>query len=137
MTSLYQNDRIKALVNIGHGEGYGLPIFEAAYNGLPVVSGGWSGQLDFLTHKGKDMYAKVNHTLQPVQQEAVWPGVIEKDSMWAFADQGSYKMTLRKMKKEHAKYKRKANKLKTIIENDFTSDNMYAQFMSHLNTNKE
>ena len=137
MTSLYQNDKIKALINIGHGEGYGLPIFEAAYNALPVVSVGWSGQLDFLTHKGKNMFAEVNYTLRPVQQEAVWPGVIEKDSMWAYADQGSYKMTLRKVKKEYAKYKRKAEKLKTIIEKDFISEDLHSQFMSHLNNNTE
>ena len=132
MTSLYQNDKIKALVNIGHGEGYGLPIFEAAYNALPVVSVGWSGQLDFLTQKGKNMFAEVNYTLQPVQPQAVWPGVIEKDSMWAYADQGSYKMTLRKMKKEYAKNKRRAEKLKTIIEKEFTSEKMYEQFANHV-----
>ena len=132
MTSLYQNDNIKALVNIGHGEGYGLPIFEAAYNALPVVSVGWSGQLDFLTQKGKNMFAEVNYTLQPVQPQAVWPGVIEKDSMWAYADQGSYKMTLRKMKKEYAKNKRRAEKLKTIIEKEFTSEKMYEQFANHV-----
>ena len=48
MHSLYQDDKIHALVAIPHGEGFGLPIFEAAYSGMPIVSIGWSGQCDFL-----------------------------------------------------------------------------------------
>ena len=39
---------ILSLINIGHGEGYGLPMFEAAYSGLPVITCGWGGQCDFL-----------------------------------------------------------------------------------------
>ena len=48
MNGLYQNSKIKALISTAHGEGYGLPLFEAAYNGLPTVVVGWSGQRDFL-----------------------------------------------------------------------------------------
>ena len=132
MTSLYQNKKIKALINIAHGEGYGLPIFEAAYNGLPVITVGYSGQLDFLKHNGKDMYAKVNHVLQPIQQEAVWPGVLEAKSKWAFAEQGSYKMTLRKVRKDYAKHKRQATKLKEIIVNKYTEDALYEQFCNSI-----
>ena len=35
---LYINPKIKAIVNFGHGEGFGLPLFEAAYSGLPVIA---------------------------------------------------------------------------------------------------
>ena len=30
MTGLYNNDKIKGMINIAHGEGFGLPLFEAA-----------------------------------------------------------------------------------------------------------
>ncbi len=45
--SLYLHPQIKAFVSLPHGEGFGLPLFEAAYSALPVVTVGWSGQLDF------------------------------------------------------------------------------------------
>ena len=42
MHSLYHNHQINAFVSFAHGEGFGLPIFEAAYSGLPVVATGRS-----------------------------------------------------------------------------------------------
>ena len=128
MTGLYQNEKIKGMVNIAHGEGFGLPMFEAAREGLPITTIGWSGQLDFLHHDGKDYFNKVDYTMQPIQQEAVWPGVLEKDCMWAFANQGSYKMALRKAFKNYDKMKTRAEELKALIDNKFSDVNLYELF---------
>ena len=56
MRGLYEHDKIKAMVNISHGEGFGLPLFEAARLGLPIISIGWSGQTDFLDNKSHLLY---------------------------------------------------------------------------------
>ena len=128
MTGLYQNDKIKGMINIAHGEGFGLPMFEAAREGLPITTIGWSGQLDFLHHDGKDYFNKVNYTLQPIQQEAHWPGVLEKDAMWANAEQGSYKMALRKALKGYDKMKNRALELKKIIDTKFSNEVLYEIF---------
>ena len=137
MTELYNNDKIKGMINIAHGEGFGLPMFEAAREGLPITTIGWSGQLDFLHHDGKDYFNKVDYSLQPIQPQAVWPGVLEKDAMWANADQGSYKMALRKAFKGYDKMKARAEELKTLVNDKFSDENLFELFCIQINGKQE
>jgi hypothetical protein len=132
MAGLYQNPKIKALINIAHGEGFGLPMFEAAYNELPIITIGWSGQLDYLFHDGRKFFSDVKYTMQPIQREAVWPGVVDENSMWAYADQGAYKMKLRDMYKKHSKHLKRSKELKKIILENFTEEEMYSKFCDSL-----
>jgi glycosyltransferase involved in cell wall biosynthesis len=128
MQWLYEHEKINALVNIAHGEGFGLPMFEAARAGMPIVTVPWSGQMDFLSHNGKSYFQEVDYTIRPVQPQAVWDGVVQQDSMWAFADQGSYKMTLRKTLKSKNRVKETAEELKALIEQKFNTDELYENF---------
>ena len=129
MQSLYEHPQIKAFVNIAHGEGFGLPLFDAAAAGLPIITIGWSGQKDFLYKDGKEMFLPVDYTLKPVQQQAVWPGVIEKESKWAYANQSSYKRALREVRKNYTTYKEQALELKEWVNTKFTEENQYEQFV--------
>jgi glycosyltransferase involved in cell wall biosynthesis len=96
MHSVYTHDKVSALVSLTHGEGFGLPLFEAAYTGLPVICTGWSGQLDFLVdEEGKNNYYNVGFDLSKVQPEVVWDGVLIADSMWSYAREASTKEKMR------------------------------------------
>tara|TARA_Y100001937_G_C7133004_1_gene338549 strand:+ start:1214 stop:2458 length:1245 start_codon:yes stop_codon:yes gene_type:complete len=128
MTSLYSNPKITALVNISHGEGFGLPIYEAARESLPIITCGWSGQLDILHHGEKGYFKSVDYTLRPVQQQARWNGVIEEDAMWAFADQGSYKMALRYVAKNKSELKEQSAKLKDLVLEKFSDEKLFDLF---------
>ena len=132
MTWLYQHDKVKNMINIAHGEGFGLPMYEAAREGLPVTTIGWSGQVDFLHHNGKDYYNKVDFTIQPIQQEAQWPGVLEPDSMWAYAEQGSFKMALRKAYKNHDDFKKLALELKEHVDEKFSDEVLFKHFVDQI-----
>ena len=129
MQSLYTHPQIKSFINIAHGEGFGLPIFDAAAAGLPIITIGWSGQKDFLYKDGKEMFVPVEYNLKPVQQQAVWPGVIEAESKWAFPNQASYKRAIREMKKNYSNYKERALELKDWINSTFTEESQYQQFV--------
>ena len=131
---LYEHPTMKAMINIGHGEGYGLPLFEAAYHGLPLVTTTWSGQMDFIckpNKKGKQVprVVKVDYDLKEVQKEAVWKGVIQSDSKWAFAKENSYKRALKDLLDKEEHYRKEALALKNHILENFTEEKLYNEFL--------
>tara|TARA_R100001079_G_scaffold966_1_gene645 strand:- start:38280 stop:39542 length:1263 start_codon:yes stop_codon:yes gene_type:complete len=137
MHSLYKHKKVKALVSLTHGEGFGLPLFESAYCGLPVVATDWSGHLDFLykptkskngKSKTKPHFARIEYSLQPIHPSAVWKGVLQADSMWAYPQQGSYKMKLRQVYKDYGRFKSQAKKLQTWIVKNFEEQKQYDCF---------
>tara|TARA_R100000900_G_scaffold146103_2_gene134383 strand:- start:1198 stop:2448 length:1251 start_codon:yes stop_codon:yes gene_type:complete len=96
MHQMYLHPKIRAAVSLTHGEGFGLPLFEAAYMDVPVVATGWSGQLDFLCDENGDRnFYDVSYDLQPVPEQTVWDGVIVKDSMWAYPREISARQQMR------------------------------------------
>ena len=138
MASLYTHPKVKALVSLSHGEGFGLPVFEAAGYGLPVITTEWSGPTDFMycpnkEGKVKPHFARVDFTLGPVQPEAVWNGVIEKDTMWAFPIGNSAKSEMRGVYKDWDRYRSGAKRLATHIEKEFAENKIYEQFVNCLN----
>jgi len=141
MTSLYKHKDIKAIVSTTHGEGFGLPLFEAAMNGMPVVAPSWSGHIDFLTApvrttgkvkktKLKELYAKVDYTIQPIQKEAVWKDILVENSMWCYPKEKSFKNQLRNLFKNHGMYKSWAKKLQKHIVSEYEESKILDK-MSH------
>lgn len=136
MAGLYQHPNIAAYVSTSHGEGFGLPVFEAVCNGLPVVSPNWGGVRDFCnipvknkkskSTKYKPMINEIDYQVEPVQQEAVWEGVIEPTAKWCFPEPDSIR---KKMREEINKSSRaRAKKLQTHVLKNFTAEASYKKF---------
>lgn len=140
MSALYRHPKIKAIISLAHGEGFGLPLFEAACNGLPIIAPAWGGQCDFIymkqrKKKGKKireqtvpMISTVEYEIKPVQAEALWEGFIVPDSQWCFPKDFRYKTKLREAVKKHGELKAQALKLQEHILAEFNEEKMYRQF---------
>ena len=48
MNELYNHPKVKAMVSLTKGEGFGRPLLEFSLTGKPIIASGWSGHLDFL-----------------------------------------------------------------------------------------
>ena len=141
MAGLYTHPKIKAIVSTTHGEGYGLPLFEAASHGLPVIATDWSGHLDFLYKsqkqksgkiKNKHMFSRISYTLQNIGEDAVWDGVLVKDSKWAFPEQGSIKMNLEEVYRDHGRFAKRAKELQKWIIKEFSEDSINHKYVEHI-----
>jgi glycosyltransferase involved in cell wall biosynthesis len=136
--SLYKHKDIKCFVTTAHGEGYGLPVFEAAYNGLPIVATDYSGYLDFLYQKRDEdkkpraMFSTVEYLLKPVQQEALMPKIIIEGSKWAYPKENSFKSRIVDVHKDYGRFKKQANELKNIVLEKYSANNIFSQFNSFL-----
>ena len=140
INALYNEPKIKAVVSIAHGEGFGLPLYEAVCNGVPVLAPDWGGQLDFLyapvkNKKGKVKnrahFARVDYDIAPIQQEAVWDGVLQADSKWCFPKEISYRKKLRDIFVNHNRYASQAKKLRKHVLEEFSREKMYKKFADY------
>lgn len=88
ISSLYVHPQIKALVSLTRGEGYGLPILEAAASGLPVIATNWSGHLDFMS-KGK--FIGIDYSLDNVHPSRIDGEIFMPGCKWATPKEDDFK----------------------------------------------
>lgn len=136
--SLYNREDIHAYVTATHGEGYGLPVFEAACAGMPIIATDWSAHTEFLSAplkeggkvKTKKLFAKVDYELKEIPKTAIWKDVLIEGSKWAYPKERSFKEQMRKVYKNYGMYKKWAEVLKLKVVEDFAEDKVLKK-MSH------
>lgn len=117
VASIYRHDQIKALVALTRGEGYGLPILEAAASGLPVVATGWSGHMDFLKH-GK--FVSVYYQLNEVHQSRIDNKIFVKGARWANPSEEDFKKRILKFRESYSIPKEWARDLQKKISEQYS-----------------
>ncbi len=125
MVNLYNHPKIKAFASITHGEGFGLPLLEAAACELPIIATNWSGHLDFLK-RGK--FSAIEYDMKEIPDIAVWDPILIKGSRWAEVKEEDVKKRLKKMVSSYTVPKTWAKELVTDIQSDFNLQVVCQQF---------
>ena len=121
MNKLYNHPKIKCMISLTHGEGFGRPLLEATMTGLPVITTGWSGQLDFLD---ADNSVLLGGELKQVPQSAVWENIVIPESRWFNVDENEVYKIFNYFYKNVKTFKSKSEKLMSINRQKFTLKNM-------------
>mgnify|MGYP003110439073 CR=1 FL=1 len=140
--SLYAHPKVLSMISLTHGEGYGLPLFEAAYNELPIIAPDWSGHMDFLIGKDKKgrnrpLFSNVDFTLSNVQKAAVWKGVVEEDSKWCYPQEYSFKRRLDDAINQKGSHKKRAKLLASQIKENFSEEKMFKKFVDAIDASSQ
>jgi len=131
MNQLYNHPKIKSMISLTHGEGFGRPLLEASMAGLPVAASNWSGQVDFLTQEHSVL---IGGEMSRVPQSAVWENIVIPESSWFIANEEESSKALLYSYYNHEQLKEKANRLSEINRNNFSHDAMTKKLGKILDT---
>ncbi len=125
MNELYNHPKIKSMVSITKGEGFGRPLLEFSMTGKPIVASNWSGHKDFLP---MDKAIMIGGSLTDVHESAA-DSFILKGSKWFTANYNEFAEVLRLVKNDYEKFKEKSEILREENKEKFSMEKMKEVFM--------
>ena len=136
MNSIYNHSKVKAMVNLTKGEGFGRPLLEFSITGKPIISTNWSGQIDFLH---KDFTTLLGGELKPIHPTAQVKDMLIEGSKWFAPNTGEIGGALKGMFENYKNYtdgsKRQAYYSKTnfsLLKMAETLDNILDSNLSEI-----
>ena len=119
MNDLYNHGKVKAMVSLTKGEGFGRPLLEFSLSKKPIIASNWSGHIDFLH---SDYNVLVGGKLTNVHESAVAQNMILAEAQWFTPDDGSVAEAFKNVYSDYKKYlelsKRQAHHAKTNFSFD-------------------
>ena len=124
VNDLYNHPKVKAHVNITHGEGFGRPLLEASISGKPVIASSWSGHLDFLNSKQSVL---VSGQMVDVPKSSFPENMRIEGAQWFTADYQQVSSYMKDVFKNYRKYSNNSMKLGKINQSLFSLKKMTAE----------
>lgn len=121
IAGLYTHPKIKALVSLTRGEGFGLPLLEAAVCGLPVIATDWSAHTEFL-NKGK--FIKVDYSLVEIDKTRRDGNVWMPNAKWAQPKEDDAKRKLKRFYTSSSLPREWAADLKKTLSKEYSFESI-------------
>lgn len=121
INNLYNHPKIKAMLSLTKGEGFGRPLLEFTQSKKPIIVSAWSGHLDFLS---PEFTGLVPGSLTQIHPSAVVEGMLIKESSWFTPDLIQTNTILLDVHKEYARWSELAKRQAYKIKKEFTREAM-------------
>jgi len=120
MNKLYNHSKVKAMLSLTKGEGFGRPLLEFSLTGKPVIASGWSGHTDFLN---PNFSFHIKGELENVHKSAANDWLIP-ESQWFKADAAHTGFYLTDVFSNYKKYSTKSKHQGKYAKSNFSWDKM-------------
>lgn len=121
INELYNHGKVKSMISLTKGEGFGRPLLEFSLVNKPIIVSGWSGHTDFLDNQ----YTKqIGGTLTNVHPSAAVDKMILKESQWFTPDDALVGKALKDVFEDYRPYKELAKRQGYKSRTEFSYDKM-------------
>jgi len=120
MNSLYNHSKVKAMVSLTKGEGFGRPLLEFTLSKKPLITTAWSGHMDFLNPEFTNL---IGGQLTNVHPSAANQWLIP-ESQWFTPDHGQVGYFLKDVFENYKNYTDKAKRQAYYSKTNFSWDKM-------------
>lgn len=128
MNNLYNHPKIKAMITLTKGEGFGRPLLEFTMTGKPVIASNWSGHKDFLP---TDKAIMLGGELKEVHESATDVFIV-KDSKWFTANYNEVSAIMQLIIERYEEFHQRSQDLKLINKEKFSMDKMQEELQKIL-----
>ena len=130
MNELYNHNKIKAMVSLTKGEGFGRPLLEFSLTKKPIIATNWSGHIDFLN---KEFTTLLPGKLHNLDDSSVVENMLMKEFQWFGVDSQSAYTSLRDMFFNYNDYKEKGIRQAFYSKSKFNFQIMVEQLKEYTN----
>ena len=120
MNEIYNHSKVKAMISLTKGEGYGRPLLEFTLTKKPLITTGWSGHLDFLN---PEFTTLIGGNLTNVHPSAANQFIL-KEAQWFSPDPGQIGFYLKDVFENYKNYTDGAKRQAHYSKTNFSWDKM-------------
>ena len=121
VNELYNHGKVKAMISLTKGEGFGRPLLEFSLVNKPIIASGWSGHIDFLDNQ---FTKQIGGTLTNVHPSAAVDKMILQESQWFKPDDALTGKALKDVFQDYKVYKELAKRQGYKSRTEFSYDKM-------------
>lgn len=120
MNEMYNHPKVKAMVNLTKGEGFGRPLLEFSLINKPIITTNWSGHIDYLD---KDFVTLLSGQMTNIHPSAA-NNMLLKEAQWFSVDTGHVGHYLKDMFENYKNYTENAKRQGFKSRTKFSFDAM-------------
>lgn len=129
INNLYNHSKIKAMINLTKGEGFGRPILEFTVAKKPVIASFWSGHTDFLD---TEFYLPIPGELKQLHPSSVVKDMLLPESSWFSASVPAAKKAMEDVYSDYSKFEAMAKRQARKTNTEFSFDKMKDKLNQYL-----